>query len=360
MYIASLTVGGSERVCADLCNGFITQGVKVELLLVNAFGAYLAQLDSRVRVVDFKASRGLNALGRVSRHLRKSPKIPVLVFGFNLGVALLLARRLRLHKAPVIYREGSSPKWYLKPLQRWGYPWGISKADKVIAQSNAAREELSQLGVPADKMVVIPNPCRSAASPARHPERASNESPLVLGIGRLSPEKGFDRLIRGFQRFRSAMPSARLVILGEGPERERLDRLIVELGLKECVSLPGFVSEVTSWYERADVFALSSHYEGQPNSLIEAILHQCPVVCAAGHGGTIELIQAAGLEDCLVPDDQFEELFADRLRAVLNLDLSRWQRAREKLAALTDFETVLQRYLSVCGIESGCPDPVRS
>ena len=84
------------------------------------------------------------------------------------------------------------------------------------------------------------------------------------------------------------------------------------------------------------------------------------MVCAAGHGGTIELIQAAGLEDCLVPDDQFEELFADRLRAVLNLDLSRWQRAREKLAALTDFETVLQRYLNVCGIESGRPDPVRS
>src|SRR6266404_5075628 len=125
LYIASLTGGGSEKVCSELCNGFAAQGARVELLLVNAFGPYLGRLDSRVRVVDFKASRAIKALPRVSKHLRSSPKLPVLVFGFNLGFALLLARGMGWHKAPVIYREGNSPRWNVKQSHRWAYRWVI-------------------------------------------------------------------------------------------------------------------------------------------------------------------------------------------------------------------------------------------
>jgi glycosyltransferase involved in cell wall biosynthesis len=358
LYIASLAGGGSERVCTDLANGFVDQGLAVELLLVNAFGPYLARLDSRVRVADFKASRGLKALRRVSRHLHTSPTIPVLVFGFNLGVTLLLAKRLGLHKSPVVYREGSSPQSNIKRSQQWAYRWAIGRADKVIAQSKSIYEELVQLGLPGEIIMVIPNPARPAATLPQPPAREPKEAPLVLGIGRLAPEKGFDRLIRAFAVFRSQATNARLAILGEGTERARLERLIGSHGLTHCVTLPGFVTDLRPWYERASLFALSSRYEGQPNSLIDAILHECPVVCAAGRGGTIQLMREAGLEECLVSDDPFELLFADQARRVLAMDDSRWHNARERLMKLTDAGTVQQRYLEACGITANQPNPL--
>jgi glycosyltransferase involved in cell wall biosynthesis len=177
-------------------------------------------------------------------------------------------------------------------------------------------------------------------------------------VGRLAPEKRFDRLIRAFAVFRRQVPNARLVILGEGAERPRLEHLINSQDLMDCVELPSFVADLRPWYERASLFALSSRYEGQPNSLIDAILHELPVVCAAGAGGTIELMREAGLEDCLISDDRFEELFADHARRILAMDDSHWCNARERLMKLTDFETVQRRYLETCGITANQPNPV--
>jgi len=274
------------------------------------------------------------------------------VFGFNLGFALLLARRMGWHEAPVIYREGNSPRWNVKPSHRWGYRWVIRQADKVIAQSESIREELVQLGFPGEKIVVIPNPCRPAATRDRLPMREPKEAPLILGIGRLAPQKGFDRLIRAFAAFRMQTTNARLAILGEGPERPRLERLIRKQHLTDHVTLPGFDADLRPWYERASMLVLSSHYEGQSNALIEAILQECPVMCAAGGGATIELMQAAGLEDCLVSEDQFEQQFSDTARRVLAMADSRWCLARERLAKMTDFETIWKRYLKDSGIET--------
>jgi glycosyltransferase involved in cell wall biosynthesis len=165
-------------------------------------------------------------------------------------------------------------------------------------------------------------------------------------------------LIRAFASFRRQTPNARLVILGEGTERPRLEQLIKSLDLSDGVSLPGFVTDLPPWYERASLFALSSRYEGQPNSLIDAILHERPVICAAGAGGTIELMREAGLEDCLVPDEPFEQRFADHARRILAMDDSRWRTARERLLKLTDVETVQRRYLETCGITAPQPNPV--
>ncbi len=351
LYIASLAGGGSERVCADLSNGFVNLGLVVEVLLVNASGPYLARLDPRVRVVDFKASRGLRALGRVSKHLRGPPQhIPVLVFGFNLGVGLLGVRQIGLHKARVIYREGSSPRWNIRPPARWGYRWAISRADRVIAQTNAVRAELAELGVPVSNIVVIPNPCRAADRLTQPLLLEPGVGPLILGAGRLAPEKGFDRLIRAFASFRRQVPDARLTILGEGAERPRLERLIEGLDLTDCVTLPGFVADPGPWYQRASLFVLASHYEGQPNALMEAIAQGCPVLCAGGKGGMVEVMDACGIRDCVVPEDSFEQSFPESVRRALAKDNAIWQSARVRLNELAHPETVLQHYLAACSV----------
>ena len=353
LYIASMVGGGSERVCTTLCNGFVSKGLGVELLLVNGLGPYLSRLDSQVRIVDFKVSRGLKALMGVSRHLRCSPSIPTLVFGFNLAAAVVLARRIGLHNSSIIYREASWPKAYIRPWQRFGYRWAIGQVDWIVAQSRAASDELAKLGLPKKNIVVIPNPFVATGDRTERVARFSKDAPLIIGVGRLCAEKRFDRLIRAFFEFRKQCPKARLAILGEGGERPCLEQLIKSLHLAGSVMLPGFVENLSPWYDQASLFAMSSSYEGQPNALIEAIMHNCPVITIVNSGGTIELMRDIGLEDCLVSDESFDLRFADQARRAITMDDSRWQRAREKVARLTDIETVMLKYLDLCEIKTG-------
>src|SRR5262245_16376191 len=88
VFLAGLAGGGAERVCLSLCNGWVRAGLKVELLLAKAVGPYLPSLDSRIRVIDLKASRALTSFLPASRILRLSPNVPVLIFGFEYGFGL--------------------------------------------------------------------------------------------------------------------------------------------------------------------------------------------------------------------------------------------------------------------------------
>src|SRR5204863_8071086 len=110
----------------------------------------------------------------------------------------------------------------------------------------------------------------AAREPVAHAWLAPGAPPVVLGVGKLKPQKGFDVLLRAFARLRAAR-TARLVILGEGPQRRALERLARELGIADDVALPGFVANPFAWMARSAVFALSSRWEGLPSVLIEAL-----------------------------------------------------------------------------------------
>jgi len=230
---------------------------------------------------------------------------------------------------------------------RWLYRL-IAQNDVVFAQAKSIAQELSHLGVPTRKIQVIANPCPVADSLLRQAVRPPAASPdaecFLLAAGRLEPQKGFDRLLRGFQRFAMQRTKARLVILGEGSQRRALLDLAASLGLERQVELPGYVEDMSVWYRRADLFVLSSRYEGQPNVVIEAILHGCRVLCANGGGGTGELLADCGLSDCLVPDDSFEATFSDRASLAMNMNAAGFESAREKLVAMTDVGRVLSAY----------------
>ena len=113
---------------------------------------------------------------------------------------------------------------------------------------------------------------------------------LVGAVGRLSAEKGFDVLIRAFDEIRKQTESVRLVVLGDGPERNSLQQLIDSLNLNEQVELVGFQSETRDWYEAMDVYALSSLREGLPNVVLEAMAMETPVVSTAV-AGVPDLVQ---------------------------------------------------------------------
>lgn len=171
------------------------------------------------------------------------------------------------------------------------------RVDRVIAVSDGvAADTCAATQLPADRITVVRNPVVSkaltaqAATACPHPWPDEGSTPVIIGIGRLTAQKDFETLIRAFAKIREQR-DCRLLILGDGPEREALRQLIATLGLDENIELAGFVDNAAAALSRADLFVLSSRWEGSPNALTEALALGTPVVatdCPSGPAETLD------------------------------------------------------------------------
>ncbi len=351
LLIATLDGGGSERVCLVLANQWAEEGRRVQLLLVRRTGAFLDRLHPEVRVTSAERPRVRDAAWWLVREINRHPEVPVLVFGFDLGVVLAPFRWAGVLRAPLVYREGSAPERNIPPSHHWLYRRALARLDAVVAQSDAARESLHRLGVRAVPIAVIANPVPASgpgvgAAVAPGPW-AESRGPRLLAVGRLSPEKGHARLLEGFVHVRRRFPTASLRIVGEGALRQELEALARELRIEGAVTFLGFVAEPAALLAESDLFLLPSHYEGQPNALIEALLAGCRVL-AAGGGGVRELLGAADLTGCFLDDSDFGEKLAQKVADALALPAARWSAAAAAWRALTAPERVARQYREFC------------
>ena len=194
-------------------------------------------------------------------------------------------------------------------------PWLYRLPARVIAVSKGVRHGLDSVGVPAAKMSFIPNPIV-----VRDHQATANKSapplphPFALGVGRLVHQKGFERLLEAFGRLNQS--AVHLVVLGEGPERVNLLRMAHELGIEEYVHLPGFVTDVDTWYRHAECFVLSSRHEGWAMVLVEAMANGCPVVSFDCNYGPSEILED-GANGLLVHEGDVEGL-AEAMGRVLS------------------------------------------
>lgn len=286
IYLPSLRGGGAERVAVLLAQGIAQHVQAVDLVLASAEGPYLNQVKPPVRVVNLESSRVLSSLPRLVRYLRNERPDSMLSLLGHANVVALLARRLTQLPHQLVVSEHNhlhlavrhSPHKRARVvslLARQLYP----SADWVVAVSNLVAADLQRLyRVPAYKIRVIYNPvvvpdCVGDGSL----EISKNSSSLVLGAGRLVPQKNFETLIRAFGIVCQER-NAQLTILGEGPERSRLEHLVSTLNLQSHVALPGFVEDPFSYMRAASVFVLSSRWEGFGNVLVEALACNTPVV----------------------------------------------------------------------------------
>lgn len=199
-------------------------------------------------------------------------------------------------------------------------------ADRVVAPSDGVRDGLAKLLLPPAKLSVIRNPVVFPTSRSTSP--SPFPFPYILGAGKLRKEKGFDRLLKSFRGI--GCPDVHLVILGDGPERDRLIGLANRLCIGSRVHFPGASSEIERWFDHARCFVLSSHHEGWPNVLMEAMAYGCPVVsfdCRYGpseifENGTSGILIAqndvAGLRDAIsriLTDMEHRSRLADAGRA---------------------------------------------
>ena len=189
------------------------------------------------------------------------------------------------------------------------------RAGRVVAITHAlARFLVDQVGLPRDKVTTIHYglddlPRAWGKNPA---DPVEEDVPLLLAVCRLEPQKGVDVAVRALARLRDVEPAAELVVLGDGPERDRLEDLARELDVP--VHLLGRVPDVAAWLRRADVLVHPARWEGFGLALLEAMLAQLPVV--ATNVSSIPEIVADGATGLLVPPDDPEAL-AEAIARVL-------------------------------------------
>lgn len=303
MFMRELHGGGAEKVLLNLARGFIDRGLSVDLVLARASGHYLSQVPPEVRIVDLKAKWVPLSLPKLVRYLRQvQPERLLAALHYPCEIALW-AKRLAGVSTRIIVTEHnhlsiesnstSQLSVRLTPLAaRLFYPW----ADGIVAVSQGVADDLSRITrLQRDRIQVIYNPIilpellTLAQEPVEHPWFRLGEPPVVLAVGRLHPQKDFPTLIRAFAEVRRVR-SARLVIMGDGPEREQLTRLIESLELTNDVALPGFTHNPYAYMAKAAVLVLSSAWEGFGNVIAEALACGVPVVSTDCPSGPAEIL----------------------------------------------------------------------
>ena len=225
-------------------------------------------------------------------------------------------------------------------------------AAHVVGVSQGVAEDVAAaVGVPESRLSVVYNPAVTPEVLARaaelpdHPWFADGGPPVLLGVGRLAPQKDFPTLLEAFRLVRAERP-CRLVILGEGPKRLELESLVRRLGLGEHVALPGWAENPYAFMARAALFVLSSRHEGFPGVLLEALACGCPSVstdCLAGPAEILEdpaLLAPVGDPDALAGVMR-RALAQPREEAALRAKAARFSVER----AAAGYEAVVERVL---------------
>lgn len=336
LFAPNLDGGGAELVVLRLAQGFAERGLKVDLVLARARGAYLTKVPPTVRVVDLKSKSPVILFKTLAllRYL-KQERPTILLSVLDIASAATWAKHLARVPTKVVMSTHTNLSHQFQDKQelilgrvrtllvRWLYPW----ADAIVAVSQGVAEDLTRIsGLRLKDIEVIYNPVvtpevlEKAKEPIAHPWFAPGEPPVILGVGRLVRQKDFATLVQAFALLRQRQP-ARLMILGDVDQREpsikpQLEALIRELGLEDEVTLPGFVDNPHAYMAKAAVFVLSSIYEGFGNVVAEALAAGTPVVSTDCESGPAEILEN-GKYGRLVPVGDIEAL-ADAIAATLS------------------------------------------
>lgn len=310
-FISDLADGGAQRAVVKLVGGMHARGLAVDVVLVNNEGTHLRHIDAGARIVDLASNRVAKAVVPLARYLRRETPSALVSFLSHANVAAVAARALARVELRLVLVEQNTVSAVrsdlrrdalLPALVRRTYP----RADAVVGVSSGVTQDLiSRLGVPAHKVSVIYNPVvdqkllDAASAPVNHAWLEDDSERVFVASGRLTQQKDFPTLINAFRLLKSKVP-ARLIILGEGEDRARLESLISASGLSGDVDLHGFVENPYAYLSRADAFVLSSRWEGLPTVLIEALACGCPVVATDCPSGPREILQG-GEYGTLVP-----------------------------------------------------------
>jgi glycosyltransferase involved in cell wall biosynthesis len=368
-----------------LAEAFATSGHKVDLLLCQTKGAFLATVHPTINVISLKPTpdwvsrlsvlsanpklfftlllpillpskppKTIRFLTDLTHYLGREQPDALLSAKTHANLVAIWARKIADVQTRIVVSERSTMSTVIKKSRKWRWRFTLPlirkvypQADLVVAVSNGVADDVSSCtGLSRQRIVTIYNPTLTkhieaqSILPVSNPWFGTEKIPVILGVGRLVPAKDFPILLKAFAHIRAKRP-VRLLILGEGRERQALENLAVELGIATDFLLPGFVTNPYAFMSRAAVFVLSSLLEGLPNVLIEALACGCPVVSTNCPSGPQEIL-ANGDFGPLVPVGDDRALAEAILHTLEHPPNAERLRAR---AAEFDIQTIADQYL---------------
>lgn len=299
-FVPSLTVGGAERVTVTVANGLADRGYDVDLIVPHCEGAFVDEVDSSVELIDFDIPLGPGiGLGTcvpelVSYFRRRSPAMVFSQMTYANDICLF-SHLLAGSDAVVVPTVHNTLGMLTTPKDRLVQVLAgamVGRADQFVAVSNGVADSIvREIGAHPEDVSVLHNPVpisdirAQAREPIDHRWLDTPSHDVVLGIGRLEPQKSFETFLRAFSHLHEERPSTRAIIIGQGSKRAALEGLARELDIADVVSFPGYVDNPYGYMAESDILAMSSTHEGLPTVLIEALACGCPVVatdCPSG------------------------------------------------------------------------------
>ncbi len=354
-HLTNLTSGGVEKMRLALARELIALGYDVDLVLCRVEGEYLPQVPKEARIVDLKAARTRNSLIPLIKYLRNETPDAMVVSLGPPNIIALLAGMFSGAGAPIFVTQHNalsnqtrSTATLQQKLVPWAYRALFPRAAGVLAVSEGVANDMAAVTrYPRDRIHVLYNPAYPQALEQKLSEPFADpffdtEEPVVISVGRLIDQKGFDVLIEAISLCRRTRP-VRLAILGVGPLEESLNAKAQELGISNAVALLGFKQNPLLYMKNASLFVMSSRYEGFGNVLVEAMACGTPVVSTDCESGPSEILEK-GKYGALVPVDDPKALSEAILATLLQPLPAEALRSR---AADFSAAKVTQRYLSV-------------
>ncbi|HEX9659684.1 MAG TPA: glycosyltransferase, partial [Rhodothermales bacterium] len=304
LFLPYLASGGAEHVMLHIARGLADEGFRVDLVLAEAKGPRLKHVSPKVRVVDLKARRVIRSLPGLVRYLRSErPTALVSALAHANLVALWANEIARTHTRIIVTVHSTlSLSTRFSPRKRdrlvpWLTHWSYKRAHRVVAVSTGSAKDLVRIADLNPEIVeVIPNPVITkelfevSRMPVDHSWFGDRSTPLLLTVGRLTAAKNYMLLLDAFREARARQPM-KLVFLGDGEERVALESKVRALDLGDDVSMPGFVDNPWAYMAKADMFVLSSKWEGLPTVLVEALALDMKVVSTDCEFGPRELLK---------------------------------------------------------------------
>lgn len=307
---------------ASLANHWADKGWQITVVTLSSRETDFYRLHPSVRRIALgltsDSDRALKAIGSNLRRIRalrsvlRATRPDVALAMMTTANILLAAAALFLKGVVAVGSERTHPPQFplggiWKRLRAYFY----GRLDAVVALTDDSAQWLGRY-TRARRTPVIPNAAwwpLPEQLPYLQPPARTEGRRILLTAGRLSEEKGFDLLLHAFQRLAAAFPHWHLVILGEGTLRETLEAQIAAAALTTRAHLPGRVGNIGDWYCAADLFVVSSRYEGFPNTLVEAMAYGLPAVSFDCDTGPRDIIRH-GTDGLLVPAQNTEALEA--------------------------------------------------
>ena len=312
IFFHDLGVGGAERVMLQIAHGLVQKGYSVDLVLAKAEGPLDIEVPHGVQVIDFNTRSPAIMFWKLVKYLRRvHPEALLSPFEVT-SVVAIVAKKITGVTTRIIVRvsvqlsKNQRTSYWKKRLEQFVISRLYPLADEVVAVSHGvARDLAAYTGLPLERIEVIYNPSiteqmlQASREPVSHPFFDTDQIPVILAVGRYTFQKDFPTLIRAFAELQKSL-DARLVIIGDGEDRNALEQLVQEYELQDKVDLHGFELNPYAFMKRSNVFVLSSKWEGLPSVLIQALACGCPVVSTNCPSGPSEIL-ADGVYGELIP-----------------------------------------------------------